>query len=246
LRIIHVMPGIGIGGGAEQSFAVSVDGLIARGHELHLALLTDRRALGPKLEEQGVIVHDLSEGPRRFSELEDSADWIDRLKIVGIDLRDPTQVIALADEVAADGPLDILINNACQTVRRPPGSYAPLVEAESLNYQAEQFGRNLFNNGYMMPIGAAFVQETTIRTTVGSGVEPGAPPGIANSVHFATERPRHSGTTTPLGGRVGSGPSSVGGGPAPCQPHELELVVPSANVTTRTLPSASDETTSHS
>jgi NAD(P)-dependent dehydrogenase (short-subunit alcohol dehydrogenase family) len=67
---------------------------------------------------------------RRFSELEDSADWIDRLKIVGIDLRDPTQVIALADEVAADGPLDILINNACQTVRRTPGSYAPLVEAE--------------------------------------------------------------------------------------------------------------------
>lgn len=67
---------------------------------------------------------------RRFSEMEDSADWIDRLKIVGIDLRDPTQVIALADEVAADGPLDILINNACQTVRRSPGSYAPLVEAE--------------------------------------------------------------------------------------------------------------------
>lgn len=67
---------------------------------------------------------------RRFTALEDSGDWIDRLKIVGIDLRDPTQVIALADEVAAAGPLDILINNACQTVRRSPGSYAPLVEAE--------------------------------------------------------------------------------------------------------------------
>ena len=67
---------------------------------------------------------------RRFSALEDSADWIDRLKIVGIDLRDPTQVIALADEVAAAGPLDVLINNACQTVRRSPGAYAPLVEAE--------------------------------------------------------------------------------------------------------------------
>ncbi len=67
---------------------------------------------------------------RRFSALEDSAEWIDRLKIVGIDLRDPTQVIALADEVAAAGPLDILINNACQTVRRTPGAYAPLVDAE--------------------------------------------------------------------------------------------------------------------
>ena len=68
---------------------------------------------------------------RRFAALDDSADWIDRLKIVGIDLRDPTQVIALADDVAAAGPLDVLINNACQTVRRSPGAYAPLVESES-------------------------------------------------------------------------------------------------------------------
>ncbi len=68
---------------------------------------------------------------RRFAGLPDSADWLHRLKIVGIDLRDPTQVIALADEVAADGPLDILINNAAQTVRRSPGSYSQLVELES-------------------------------------------------------------------------------------------------------------------
>jgi NAD(P)-dependent dehydrogenase (short-subunit alcohol dehydrogenase family) len=68
---------------------------------------------------------------RRFSAMEDSAEWLHRLKIVGIDLRDPTQVIALADDVAADGPLDILINNACQTVRRSPGAYSQLVELES-------------------------------------------------------------------------------------------------------------------
>ena len=68
---------------------------------------------------------------RRFATLEDSPDWIDRLKIVGIDLRDPTQVVALADDVAAEGPLDVLISNACQTVRRSPGAYSQLVEAES-------------------------------------------------------------------------------------------------------------------
>ena len=68
---------------------------------------------------------------RRFTALEDSPEWIDRLKIVGIDLRDPTQVVALADEVAAAGPLDILINNAAQTVRRSPGAYSRLVELES-------------------------------------------------------------------------------------------------------------------
>ncbi|WP_308259159.1 SDR family NAD(P)-dependent oxidoreductase [Pseudonocardia sp. H11422] len=67
---------------------------------------------------------------RRFTAMPDSADWLHRLRIVGIDLRDPAQVVALADTVAAAGPLDILINNAAQTVRRSPGSYAPLVEAE--------------------------------------------------------------------------------------------------------------------
>ena len=67
---------------------------------------------------------------RRFSSLTDSADWIHRLRVVGIDLRDPAQVVSLADAVAAAGPLDILINNAAQTVRRSPGAYAPLVDAE--------------------------------------------------------------------------------------------------------------------
>lgn len=67
---------------------------------------------------------------RRFSALPDSAEWLGRLRIVGIDLRDPAQVIGLADDVAAQGHLDILINNAAQTVRRSPGSYQPLVEAE--------------------------------------------------------------------------------------------------------------------
>ncbi len=67
---------------------------------------------------------------RRFSSLPDSGDWMHRLRIVGIDLRDPAQVVALADAVADAGPLDILINNAAQTVRRSPGAYAPLAEAE--------------------------------------------------------------------------------------------------------------------
>ncbi|MET1036672.1 MAG: SDR family NAD(P)-dependent oxidoreductase [Aeromicrobium sp.] len=68
---------------------------------------------------------------RRFTSMPDSADWIHRLRIVGIDLRDPAQVVGLADAVAAQGPLDILINNAAQTVRRTPGAYAPLAEAEN-------------------------------------------------------------------------------------------------------------------
>ncbi|MFZ2965220.1 MAG: SDR family NAD(P)-dependent oxidoreductase [Rhodoglobus sp.] len=67
---------------------------------------------------------------RRFTSLPDSPEWIDRLKVVGIDLRDPAQVIGLAEDVAAAGPLDILINNATQTVRRSPGAYQRIVDAE--------------------------------------------------------------------------------------------------------------------
>ncbi|MGB3675025.1 MAG: hypothetical protein WA988_11330, partial [Candidatus Nanopelagicales bacterium] len=41
---------------------------------------------------------------RRFKAMPDSDDWIGRLHIVGIDLRDPAQVVALADSVAERGP----------------------------------------------------------------------------------------------------------------------------------------------
>ncbi len=66
---------------------------------------------------------------RRFAEMDDSEQWLHRLRVVGLDLRDPSQVIALADEVASHGSLDILINNAAQTVRRSPEAYAHLARA---------------------------------------------------------------------------------------------------------------------
>ncbi|GAA1723581.1 SDR family NAD(P)-dependent oxidoreductase [Fodinicola feengrottensis] len=68
---------------------------------------------------------------RRFTAMADSAHWLHRLRVVGIDLRNPAEVVTLADSVAEQGPLDILINNAAQTVRRSPGSYAALSAAES-------------------------------------------------------------------------------------------------------------------
>ncbi len=69
---------------------------------------------------------------RRFAAMHDSSDWLPRLRIVGIDLRSPAQVTELAEAVAGDGPLDILINNAAQTVRRTPGAYTALAAAESV------------------------------------------------------------------------------------------------------------------
>jgi NAD(P)-dependent dehydrogenase (short-subunit alcohol dehydrogenase family) len=68
---------------------------------------------------------------RRFAAMPDSAEWLTRLRVIGVDLRDPAQAIALADSMIAEGSLDILINNAAQTVRRSAASYALLAAAEA-------------------------------------------------------------------------------------------------------------------
>ncbi|MEU4893955.1 SDR family NAD(P)-dependent oxidoreductase [Streptomyces sp. NPDC044780] len=80
---------------------------------------------------------------RRFKAMPDSGEWLHRLKVVGIDLRDPAQVIALTDTVSAAGPLDILINNAAQTVRRTPQAYAELIAGESAPLPAGELPESL-------------------------------------------------------------------------------------------------------
>ncbi|MEZ0115346.1 NAD(P)-dependent dehydrogenase (short-subunit alcohol dehydrogenase family) [Catenulispora sp. EB89] len=72
-----------------------------------------------------------NDAARRFAAMPDSGEWLHRLRVVGIDLRDVAQVVALADSVAAEGPLDIMVNNAAQTVRRSAGAYEPLIRAEA-------------------------------------------------------------------------------------------------------------------
>ena len=49
---------------------------------------------------------------------------------VGCDVRKAESVEAMFDEVWRERPLDILINNAAQTVRRPAGFYTHLMENE--------------------------------------------------------------------------------------------------------------------
>ncbi|MEU2654555.1 SDR family NAD(P)-dependent oxidoreductase [Streptomyces sp. NPDC007325] len=101
---------------------------------------------------------------RRFKAMEDSAEWIHRLEVVGIDLRDPGQAVALAEQVSAAGPLDILINNATQTVRRLPSAYAALVDGESAPLPAGELPSHhvigAFNSGAVdglaaLPVGTS-------------------------------------------------------------------------------------------
>ncbi len=68
---------------------------------------------------------------QRFSQETDSADWQDRLSIYGLDLRHTPSVEALTHHWNERlDRLDFLINNACQTVRRPPGFYEHLMASE--------------------------------------------------------------------------------------------------------------------
>ncbi|WP_338674055.1 SDR family NAD(P)-dependent oxidoreductase [Streptomyces sp. SCSIO 30461] len=68
---------------------------------------------------------------RRFQAVGGSERWLGRLTVAAVDLRDPRQVLGLCELLHADGrPLDILVNNAAQTIRRPPESYALLAAGE--------------------------------------------------------------------------------------------------------------------
>jgi len=68
---------------------------------------------------------------RRFAEEADSAAWIDKLHVYGIDLRHTPSVEALCAHLVDTLPrLDVLINNACQTVRRPSGWYDHVIARE--------------------------------------------------------------------------------------------------------------------
>jgi NAD(P)-dependent dehydrogenase (short-subunit alcohol dehydrogenase family) len=68
---------------------------------------------------------------RRFAREPDAADWTSRLHVYGVDLRHTPSVEALCSHLLASLPrLDIILNNACQTVRRPSGFYDHLIADE--------------------------------------------------------------------------------------------------------------------
>jgi len=70
----------------------------------------------------------------RFAKEADYADWGHRLKIHGLDLRHIPSVEIFCNFIEQQyDRLDILINNAAQTVRRPAGFYHHLMENEELS-----------------------------------------------------------------------------------------------------------------
>ena len=69
---------------------------------------------------------------QRYAAEPDFAEWAHRLHVYGLDLRHTPSVEAFCAELIATRPrLDFIINNACQTVRRPPAFYAHMMEREA-------------------------------------------------------------------------------------------------------------------
>lgn len=67
----------------------------------------------------------------RYAAEPDFKDWGHRLEIFGLDLRHTPSVEAFCRHLLATrSRLDFIINNACQTVRRPPDFYAHMMEKE--------------------------------------------------------------------------------------------------------------------
>ncbi len=68
----------------------------------------------------------------RYAAEPDFEQWADRLEVFGLDLRHTPSVEAFCQLLLSKEPrLDYIINNACQTVRRPPAFYAHMMEGES-------------------------------------------------------------------------------------------------------------------
>ena len=122
---------------AEFNFAKRTELADLRGT---VALLTGGRVkigyqAGLKLLRSGAHLVVTTRFPRdsaaRYAREPDFADWSGRLEIFGLDLRHTPSVEAFAHELLATRHrLDFIVNNACQTVRRPPAFYAHMMTAE--------------------------------------------------------------------------------------------------------------------
>ncbi len=106
-----------------------------------VALLTGGRVkigyqTGLKLLRSGAHLIVTTRFPRdsamRYASEPDFGDWGHRLEVYGLDLRHTPSVEAFCREMLTTRDrLDFIINNACQTVRRPPDFYAHMMAGET-------------------------------------------------------------------------------------------------------------------
>jgi NAD(P)-dependent dehydrogenase (short-subunit alcohol dehydrogenase family) len=103
--------------------ALLTGGRIKIGHVLALRMLRD----GATVHVTTRFAHDAA---ARFAAEPDAADWLSRLHLHTLDLRDLPAVEAFVAHMNQALPhLDILINNAAQTVKRPLAFYQHLLDS---------------------------------------------------------------------------------------------------------------------
>jgi NAD(P)-dependent dehydrogenase (short-subunit alcohol dehydrogenase family) len=88
----------------------------------------------------------------RYAQEPDFAEWADRIEIFGLDLRHTPSVEAFCAHLSATrSGLDYIINNACQTVRRPPEFYRHMIELETAAAMPADVQRLLGAHGGALP-----------------------------------------------------------------------------------------------
>ncbi|MCA2981486.1 MAG: SDR family oxidoreductase, partial [Myxococcaceae bacterium] len=108
----------------EGQVALITGGRVKIGYQASLLLLRS----GAHVIATTRFPHDASQ---RYLKEPDFAAWGHRLEIYGLDLRHAPSVELFAQFLSRTHPrLDVLINNAAQTVRRPPGFYRHLAALE--------------------------------------------------------------------------------------------------------------------
>src|SRR4051812_20539965 len=153
---------------AELNFFKRTESADLRGR---VALLTGGRVkigyqAGLKLLRAGARLIVTTRFPRdsaaRYSREPDFEQWAHRLEIFGLDLRHTPSVDAFCQELlASHDRLDFIVNNACQTVRRPPAFYEHMMEGERASvHSLPEPARKLLGR-YEGLRGESFVESST-------------------------------------------------------------------------------------
>ncbi len=152
-----------------------------------VALLTGGRVkigyqAGIKLLRAGARLIVTTRFPRdsamRYAGEPDFAEWRDRLEIFGLDLRHTPSVEAFCTQLVGElDRLDFIVNNACQTVRRPPDFYRHMMAGETaLLSELPEHVRRLLGpyeglRGYhMLPEGDGAIAKTDRRLAGAAGL----------------------------------------------------------------------------
>ncbi|MDQ2651065.1 MAG: SDR family NAD(P)-dependent oxidoreductase, partial [Actinomycetota bacterium] len=140
---------------AEFNFAKRTETADLRGR---VALLTGGRVkigyqAGIKLLRAGASLIVTTRFPRdaalRYAAEADFDEWGDRLEVYGLDLRHTPSVEAFcAHLMATRHRLDYIVNNACQTVRRPAAFYEHMLDVETAALDRLQPGARAVLGGH--------------------------------------------------------------------------------------------------